>query len=111
MESPHTMNRPPDAKSAWERIQTYLENAKTQVYDEIKQYPRPIPACDQQFNYLLEQRRRIAQELDRLEEASQESSLGRDALELIGAFLESSQCLDEVAKQTIRCDLGGLPSG
>ena len=44
--------------SVWNRIRAHLENEKTKIYEEIRNYPRPVPACDQQFNYLLEERAR-----------------------------------------------------
>ena len=45
---------------------TQLEAEQRRINEEIKLYPHPIPACDAQFNYLLEERTRIAQELARL---------------------------------------------
>lgn len=56
---------------ASERIRD-LENERQRVNEEIKNYPTPIPACDAQFNYLLEERARIAQELDRSSALSSE---------------------------------------
>ena len=44
-----------------------LENERRRIIDEIKAYPTPIPACDAQFNFLLEERARIEQELEGLE--------------------------------------------
>jgi len=46
-----------------------LEAEKQRLYDEIRNYPTPIAACDQQFNYLLEQHARVTAELDRLRSA------------------------------------------
>jgi hypothetical protein len=46
-----------------QRIKRQLEAEKARLIDEIAQYPRPIPACDAQFNYLLEKRGEILQAL------------------------------------------------
>ena len=43
-----------------------LEAEKQRLYDEIRGYPTPITACDQQFNWLLEQQTRVTAELHRL---------------------------------------------
>ena len=46
-----------------------LESERHRINDEITNYPTPIPACDAQFNFLLEERARIARELQELEAA------------------------------------------
>jgi hypothetical protein len=103
LETPDTAGRRADlVRSAWERIREHLGRQKQQVYEEIKQYPRPIPACDQQFNYLLEERARLSRELSRVVEALQESLTRGDALALIDQFLASSGSFTEDAKQAIR---------
>ena len=51
-------------------LRKQLERQKEQIYTEIQAYPFPIPACDQQYNYLLEERARIRRELRRLEQQS-----------------------------------------
>ena len=51
---------------SWTDLKTYLEHKQAEVQAEIEQYPAPIPACDQQFNYLLEQRGLLRQELYRV---------------------------------------------
>ena len=43
----------------------HLENERHRINEEIRNYPMPIAGCDEQFSYLLEERARIAQELDR----------------------------------------------
>ncbi len=47
-----------------------LQEEYDRINEEIKNYPRPIAACDLQFNYLLERRRTIAADLSRLQEGS-----------------------------------------
>lgn len=48
-------------------VREQLEQEKRRVCAEIDDYPHPIPACDAQFNYLLEERAQIFQELSRLD--------------------------------------------
>jgi hypothetical protein len=40
-----------------------LERELARVAAEIRSYPAPIPACDAQYNHLLEERARISREL------------------------------------------------
>jgi hypothetical protein len=49
-----------------EKNRDHFENERQRINKEIRDYPTPIAGCDAQFNYLLEERARIAQELDRL---------------------------------------------
>ena len=51
--------------SQWEAILRDLEALATSVAADIRAYPRPITACDAQFNHLLELRRLVPQELQR----------------------------------------------
>lgn len=49
--------------ATWEQIEAVLMSRLASVEDEIRHYPTPIPACDAQFNYLLEQRSHIQRAL------------------------------------------------
>ena len=85
--------RPEAAHSPWAELEDHLENARRSILAEIRNYPPPIAACDQQFNYLLEQRDRIAGELNRLaslrwDDSTRESDVGA----LIG-FINASDCI------------------
>ncbi len=67
------MNRridPQLPKSNRKEIRDRLEGERDRNYKEILNYPRPIPACDQQFNHLLEEREKISRELDRMDSLS-----------------------------------------
>ncbi|MEZ4676912.1 MAG: hypothetical protein R2932_22085 [Caldilineaceae bacterium] len=44
-----------------------LQQHRTEIIAEIRAYPPPIPACDAQYNYLLEQRAAILRELRQFE--------------------------------------------
>jgi len=45
-----------------------LDEAVKSLDVEISNYPTPIAGCDQQFNHLLEERRRVNNALDALSE-------------------------------------------
>ena len=68
VKTPDTVNQPVDVTmESIGKIREQLEQEKRRVCAEIDDYPHPIPACDAQFNYLLEERARIFQELSRLD--------------------------------------------
>ena len=77
--------------SQWESLRRDLEALATSVAADIRAYPRPITACDAQFNHLLELRRLVPLELQRLEAAAQAS--GMTAEEFIG----SSPCAADLS--------------
>jgi hypothetical protein len=87
---------------AWNKIRTQLENEKVRIYQAIGNYPPPIAACDQQFNYLLEEQIWISRELGRLNEAINASLTIGDPIQLIDEFIQSSSYVDAEAEDTIR---------
>lgn len=54
-----------DSQLTWEQVRSLLDDQKAQINQAIREYPLPITACDDQFNYLLEKRSKITQELGR----------------------------------------------
>jgi hypothetical protein len=88
-------------ESVWTKISSHLENERERIYEELKNYPRPIPACDAQFNCLLEERTRIADELNRMYEASEQSLNSRDSIKLVEEFIALSRYLNTEAKQRL----------
>ena len=93
-------NQPPTpaaCASPWKRIEHYLGEIRHLVHDEIRSYPRPIPACDVQFNFLLEQRASLDAEIKRLQEAQQNDASAQS----IQQFLDSSPYLSNEAKQRL----------
>jgi len=87
--------------SLWQTIRAQLEAKQNQIYEEITHYPPPIPACDQHFNYLLEQRTGIAQELRRQKALAEESLTSRDPAALIRAFVASSVYVNDETRQYV----------
>ncbi len=92
-------------KTIWREIKVHLEKEKKRIIDEIINYPPPIPACDVQFNFLLEERSRITQELRRLREASRKGANHTDAIRLIREFIRSCKYIDESLKVKLTSDL------
>lgn len=72
----------------WQEVFTYLEGRKQHIADEIMHYPPPIPACDLQFNYLLEERARIGQLLRALEELRRQAEGGDEIRNQLGTLID-----------------------
>lgn len=88
--------------SAWAMIHQHLQEEIRRVHDEIRNYPAPIPACDAQFNYLLEEREALSAELARVREFMDKDTDSEDARSSIDAFLNFSNYLGDSAKREIR---------
>lgn len=73
-------------KLEWNSLRRRLEALAGEVAAEIRTYPFPITACDAQFNHLLELRRLLPQELQRLE------TLAADPGSSVDDFLRTSPC-------------------
>ena len=89
----------------WQEIKTHLEKQKKQIYQEIVNYPPPIPACDVQFNHLLEERARVTQELSRARKSEGKGSNHRDSVKLIFEFIKTSAYIDDALKTKFISDL------
>ncbi len=63
------------AESDWEALRAGLMQLQEAVAVEIRAYPAPIPACDAQYNHLLERRAALAAARSRLD-AARESGAG-----------------------------------
>ena len=95
-------------QSVWETIGAHLENARRQVQEEIRHYSPPIPACDADFNHLLEERARIGEELNRMQVAAGKSLSSTDSITLIEEFILSSNYMTDKAKHEIRSCLNEM---
>ena len=74
----------------WDGLRRHLEALAASVAAEIRAYPRPITACDAQFNRLLELRQLVPSELQRLEAAAADPAMS------VADFLRASPCADEM---------------
>ncbi|MFQ5938171.1 MAG: hypothetical protein ACE5LB_17350, partial [Acidiferrobacterales bacterium] len=86
-------------------IRDYLESKKDKIYEEIRNYPPPIPACDLQFNYLLEERARISRELSRVDALITQDLRRKDRIKSIDEFIASSTYINDEMEQRIRSAL------
>ena len=84
-----------DAEQSWAALRRQLEQLMHEIREEIRAYPAPIPACDAQFNRLLELRRLLPEELARLEAAA-----GSPA-HSVAAFVQASPCRAELEVLTV----------
>ena len=82
----------------WQEIRDHLEREKLRVVTEIRSYPAPIPACDAQFNHLMQQRACITRELGRLDTAQRDAA---DRYRVIEEFIDASLCLKPAAKASL----------
>ena len=60
------------------------------IVKEIRSYPSPIPACDAQFNYLLDQRAKLSLEIKRLYRFDKNFLSSELGTKELGEFIESS---------------------
>ena len=86
----------PDTGLDWAALRRQLDRLMREVGEEIRAYPAPIPACDAQFNRLLELRRLLPEELARLEAAA-----GNPAAN-VAAFVRASPCRAELEARVRR---------
>ena len=76
-------------------FKTQLEEVKNRVNKEIGNYPSPIPACDVQFNYLLEERSKISMVLKRVENLLTICQTEAIAIEIIEELTQLSSQIDD----------------
>ncbi len=75
--------------SDWDALRARLEQTQEAVAAEIRTYPPPIPACDAQYNHLLERREALSAALARLDAAR------KDGSSTLESFLTGLPDLDE----------------
>ena len=80
-------------------ISQLLESQRAETIEAIRNYPPPIPACDAQFNYLLEKRDRLSVELNRLNQIDDDSLIN---------FVAASPYISDDVKQAFRLQLEQL---
>ena len=75
-------------------LRNYLEDIIRPITAEIRNYPLPAAGCDAQYNHLLEQRGRLAEELTSLAEIERP--------EEIDDFIVGSAYINDDAAQKLR---------
>lgn len=73
----------------WQAVREALEAERLRLQGEIGAYPPPVPLCDAYFNFLLEQRALVSDELRRLDEAMAEGAASEHPDAALAAFVES----------------------
>ena len=94
------MSSPPDQANRQRialLVQAELESRRIAISRELATIPPPVPACDVDFNRLLEDRGRIADELQQLSRLLN----GDGGVETIREFCRESACLSDGLKQQI----------
>lgn len=79
----------------WQTLQEALEARQDAICSEIYRYPHPIPACDQQYNYLLEQRTLVKRELRKLGALQTQHTVGDVSLASLAEFIHNSIFLED----------------
>lgn len=90
------------AAAMWRQVQDHLAQEKQRIFDEILNYPPPIPACDVQFNFLLAQRAEMMQELQRLREIS------GGEVDSLRDFIQTCPFLDASGQAGLLADVDGV---
>ena len=76
-------------------LKNQLEKVKIRVNKEIGNYPSPIPACDAQFNYLLEERSKISVTLKRVDNLLTKCQTETIETETIEELIKMSNQVDD----------------
>lgn len=95
----------PDLRPLFTAVEAELRAEKERIADEIRGYPPPIPACDAQFNYLIERRDRVSQELGQLHAIVRGESMTEGQDVLLRHFLVASTCLGKQTREALLASL------
>jgi len=111
MPSPHTpceesRSGRTSARSRLDAIRDRLLALKKPVDAEIRAYPPPIPACDAQFNYLLDRRAALSRALVQLDEIAQTELPPAAKARALDAVIDSCTEIDPEMAETLRARLG-----
>ena len=79
-----------------------LEKVKTRVNKEIGNYPSPIPGCDVQFNYLLEERSKISAALKQVDNLLTKCQTETLKIETIEELIKTSNQIDDGMAERLR---------
>ena len=91
--------------SMWRSIYSDLENTRARIHGEITAYPAPIPACDADFNYLLEARAKILHEMDIARTAAGTPGTFEQAAQAIKRFAAASNHVSEKTRRALGLEL------
>jgi hypothetical protein len=94
-----------DIQATVQDLINLLEMQKSQIIEDIRNYPPPIPACDAQFNYLLEKRDRLTVDLNRLRKLHQDDEISERLVQGLLHFMANSTVIDRDTEQSFRLRL------
>ncbi|MBK8903567.1 MAG: hypothetical protein IPM53_20460 [Anaerolineaceae bacterium] len=103
IEQNHTL-----APTLWQEVENHLEQERQRIFDEILNYPPPIPACDVQFNFLLAQRAEMMQALQQLREISGADTAVSHPLLSLRQFIQTCQFFDDTRQAQLLAELEGV---
>ena len=95
-------------KAAVLSIKSHFEDERRRIASEMSEYPTPIPACDAQFNYLLEQRDRISQELRAVSELAAACLTSREGVGRVLSYLGTPPPIPPDLEGRLRRALDGV---
>ena len=90
------------------RIERALGERRDSIDAAIRDYPRPIPACDVQFNHALESQAEIRREIDRALALFEHAPGREDFVAVIDGFISSSVFISADLEQEIKSSLQAL---
>ena len=99
-------SNPKSAPSRIDAVRDHLLALKKPVDEEIRAYPPPIPACDAQFNYLLDRRAALSRALVRLDAILQEELPPAEEARALDAFIGSCAEFDAEVVGDLRARFG-----
>ena len=82
-------------------IKNQLEEKRKNINTEIGNYPAPIPACDAQFNYLLEMRSQASSSLKLLDDLLTAYISDSRSIEIVDKLSELSARIDKVLAEQL----------
>jgi hypothetical protein len=89
----------------WIDLRDHLQRTGESLNLEIRSYPTPIAACDEQLTELLERRAMVLNELRRMEALETRGALPRDQLAVIEMFITSRGYSRDEAEADLKAHL------
>jgi len=90
------------------QIEQTLETCKTRIDDEVKNYPRPITACDVQFEHALEQQAGVRRALRHAGVLRENQPEGGEFARIVDEFVAACAFINAESAQEIRSTLANL---
>ena len=92
------------------QIENVLENRKNLIDEEVSNYPRPITACDVQFEHALDEQAKIRRELQRVKALLDEHRGREDLIRAVDGFATACVFINAETEQQIKSSLAELSS-